>query len=177
MAKHIGRDVSWIGAPGLVDVASVKRCMSHDFADYFRFWKHNGWWFFDSPQVIRELAHEHGLELAGTELFYYEVHERQFAEDRAEWLPFALEPEPGFTTQVIIPTQRRLEGYDVVPFSVGTSAECSPLACCRIAREVGVNPRCLLSSFERAHELLEAGAFRNTEPGPFRIFAVYTVPW
>ena len=175
MAKHVSADVAWIDAPGTVDIASVARCMSRDFADYIGFWKHNGWWFFDSPQVIRDLAREHGLELAGTELFFYEAHELELDEDTREWSGIA--PEPGFQTQVVLPVERRLEGYDVVTFSLGNSPECSPLSCCRTAREMRANRRCLLPSFERARELLEAGAFDNTEPGPFRIFAVYAVPW
>src|SRR5262249_30576608 len=142
---------------------------------YIRFWRHNGWWFFDSPEVIRHLGHEQGLELAGTELFYFEAHELEFDEDTREWSSLA--PEPSLPTQVLLPNERRLEGYDVVTFSLGTSPECSPLSCCRTAREAGVNSRCLLTSFERARDLVEAGAFRNTEPGPFRIFAVYSVPW
>jgi hypothetical protein len=113
MAKHVSRDVAWIDAQGVADVASVQSCMSHDFADYIRFWKHNGWWFFDSPQVIRDVAREHEIDLTATELFYYEVHELQFDEETRVWSPFA--PEPGFTTQVTVPSERRLEGYDCRP--------------------------------------------------------------
>jgi hypothetical protein len=74
-------------------------------------------------------------------------------------------------------TPEPLEGYDVVTFSVGTSAECSPLSCCSLATEVETNEHCLLPSFERAQRLLNEGRFDNTEPGPFRIFAVYSVGW
>jgi hypothetical protein len=41
--------------------------------------------------------------------------------------------------------------------------------------EITGNPHCLFESFEHAKQALEAGAFDNAEPGPFRIFAVYTL--
>ena len=34
-----------------------------------------------------------------------------------------------------------------------------------------------LDSFEEAYEGVSAGAFNQAEPGPYRIFAVYSVPW
>jgi hypothetical protein len=71
---------------------------------------------------------------------------------------------------------RRLEGYDVVTFSVQTSPECSPLSCNNLAEGIRVNPHCLLSTFDEAKGHLEAGLFDGSEPGPYRIFAVYTIP-
>jgi hypothetical protein len=31
------------------DVYSVSSCISDNFADYIKYWKHNGYWLFDSP--------------------------------------------------------------------------------------------------------------------------------
>jgi len=42
---------------------------------------------------------------------------------------------------------------------------------------VETNLHCLLSSLEQAQQLLENGKFKNKEPGPHRIFAVYSVEW
>ena len=70
----------------------------------------------------------------------------------------------------------RLAGFDVVTFSAGTSPECSPLTCCGLAAELGANGHCLFDSFDQARQALESSRFANSEPGPFRIFAVYTVP-
>jgi hypothetical protein len=67
-----------------------------------------------------------------------------------------------------------LEGYDVTTFFVGTSPECSPLSCNCLATEISVNGHCLFDTFEQAVQALEAGKLDNSEPGPFRIFAVYT---
>ena len=62
-------------------------------------------------------------------------------------------------------------------FYVQTSPECSPLSCNSLAAEVETNTRCLLQSFEQARALLENGTFNDSEPGPYRIFAVYSVSW
>jgi len=76
-----------------------------------------------------------------------------------------------------VPKAMVLEGYDVVTFVCQTSPECSPLSCNGLASEVGTNSRCLLQSFEQARSLLEHGAFDHGEPGPYRVFAVYSVAW
>lgn len=175
MAKRVSLRPEWIRAERVADIYSVSRCVSADFADYVNWWQHNGYWFFDSPEIIQGLAREHSLDLAGTALFFYEVHELQFDEAERQWSPFT--PEPSFTTRVVQPREKRLEGYDVVTFSVGTRAECSPLSCNALAVEIETNRRCLLSSFARARALLAEGTFNDTEPGPYRIFAVYSVRW
>ena len=67
--------------------------------------------------------------------------------------------------------------YDVVNFTAQTSPECSPLSCNAVAAEVETNAHCLLQSFDQARMLLENGTFKYSEPGPYRIFAVYSVAW
>ncbi len=175
MAKHIAGRPEWLKAEHVADVYSVSNCMSGAFADYIKYWKHNGFWLFDSPYIIQKVARDHSIDLADTRLFYYEVHELEFEEDGNSWKPFA--PEPSFTTQVFGPESKILEGYNVVTFYGRASPECSPLSCNALASELGTNRHCLLSSFERAKTMLEQGRFRNTEPGPYRIFAVYSVKW
>jgi hypothetical protein len=128
---------------------------------------------FDSPDTIIEIARENGIDLAETVLFFYEVLELQF--DSGEWKRF--EPEPSFGTNVSVPEAKVLEGYDVVTFVAQTSPECSPLSCNSLASEVETNSRCLLQSVEQARKLLENGTFNDSEPGPYRIFAVYPVEW
>jgi len=39
------------------------------------------------------------------------------------------------------------------------------------------DPWVLLQSFEQARALLENGTFNDSEPGPYRILAVYSVAW
>ena len=62
-------------------------------------------------------------------------------------------------------------------FYARTTPECSPLSCNGLATEVETNRHGLLPSFERAQQVLNEGRFTGSEPGPFRIFAVYSVPW
>jgi hypothetical protein len=56
MAKRVTIRPEWIQSEQVVDVYSVSNCVSNDFADYISYWKHNGFWFFDSPEIIRELV-------------------------------------------------------------------------------------------------------------------------
>jgi hypothetical protein len=177
MAKRVEhahpKFLEWIRAPHISEIYSVSNCMCDDFADYIRHWKHNGYWFFDSPGKIREVAKEASASLEGTILFYYEVHESEF--DGSTWCSWY--PEASFRTNVVQPSSKHLEGFDVVTFSVKTSPECSPLSCNGLAKELATNQHCLFATFEAAESALNTGAFKDAEPGPYRIFAVYSVPW
>jgi hypothetical protein len=173
IAKRVVTRPDWLGASSVSSIYSVCGCVSHDFTDYIGFWKHNGYWLFDSPDIITDIARENNIDLTETMLFFYEVYELQF--NSGEWTSF--ESEPSFCTNVSLPEAKVLEGYDVVTFYVQTSPEHSPLSCNSLAAEVETNTRCLLQSFEQARTLLENGTFNDSEPGPYRIFAVYSLAW
>ena len=173
MLKAVARKPDWLKAPLVDDVYSVSGHVSPYFADYVQYWKHNGYWLFDSPAVMREIAREHAIDPAGAMLFYYEVFEEEFDEDAKAWAAFA--PDASLPTQVERPKSPRLEGYDVATFWARTSPECSPLSCNSLAEHLPVNRHCLLASLDEAKRALEGGKFDKSEPGPFRIFAVYTL--
>src|SRR5882672_3449215 len=98
MAKRVVVRPGWIKAERVSDIYSVSGCVSKDFADYINFWKHNGYWFFDSPPIIQQLAQQNTIDLTGTKLFYYEVHDREFDDTEGWWVTF--EPESSFKTEV-----------------------------------------------------------------------------
>jgi hypothetical protein len=173
MAKYVRSRPDWLKAGNIVDIYSVSNCISSEFADYINDWMHNGYWFFDSPQIIRDVAQKHAVDLAETRLFYYEIYEKEFLKDKKAWTSF--EPEPTFKTDVLVPENKHLEGYDIVSFSAGTSPECSPLSCNSLADAIATNSHCLLESFDLAKNLLLQGKFSNAEPGPYRIFAVHSL--
>lgn len=116
---------------------------------------------------------ERKIETTDLTLFYYEAFDHQFDAKMGAWLPFA--PESSFTTNVEVPMAKTLRGVDVVTFIAQTSPECSPLSCNGLAREMPVNRFCLFDDFASAYEAVAAGKFNDSEPGPYRIFAVYTV--
>jgi len=101
------------------------------------------------------------------------VFEEEFDASSRRWS--ALKSELSFPTSVEEPESAQLAGYDVTTFTAGASPECSPLSCNGLAAGVAVNRHCLFESFEQAKKSLEAGKFDHSEPGPFRIFAVYTL--
>jgi hypothetical protein len=183
MAKRVYKKDDWLKvrkktvlfetAPQIVDIYSVSNCLSEDFADYISSWKHNGYWLFDSPEVIRDVARQNSIQLEGTALFYYEVYSMEF--DGERWTAWS--PELSFPTNVVPSTRKRLEGFDAVTFYARTNPECSPLSCNSMAGELHTNAHCLFESFEDAEKSIRKGAFKNAEPGPYRIFAVYSVEW
>ena len=172
MAKRVAQRPEWLQVPGVKDIFSVSSCISNDFMDYIEFWRHNGYWFFDHPNIIRELSQENGIDLSRLTFFYYEAYEREFDEQRKQWLDF--QPSD-LTINIIPPTKKEFQGYDVVTFSTETNPGCSPLSCNHLATEMKTNSHCLLESFEETKQSLQSGKFDNSEPGPFRIIAVYTV--
>lgn len=171
MAKKVESRPDWLKLNGVRDLYSLSGCVSEYFCDYIRHWKHNGFWLFDSPAEITAVAAAESLSMSDQRIFYYEVYENQFDDKRKVWQPF--QADKSFKTQVRVPKAKKLEGFDVVTFSVQTSPECSPLSCNGLAESIAVNAHCLLSSLEEAIRLVDSGAFDNGEPGPFRIFAVY----
>jgi hypothetical protein len=173
LAKRVCMKPYWLRAPRVVDIYSVSGCVSDAFADYVDYWKHNGFWLFDSPEIIRNLAQENSINLAWTTLFYYEVYEKEF--DGETWHPCG--PDSSFNTNVVVPVDKHLEGFDVVTFWSGNLPEHSPLSCNHLAQELWINSHCLFSSFEEAETNLTNGIFNKCEPGPYRIFSVYSIAW
>ena len=172
LAKRILNSPGGFENTQIADIYSVSSCISKNFADYINFWKHNGYWFFNSPKIIQQIAEEQSIDLTETKLFYYEVYNLEFDEDEG-WKFF--EPDASFSTVIENPLLKNLEGFDIVTFSCANSAECSPLSCNWLANTIPVNKHCLLSTFDNACHVLENGEFRNSEPGPFRIIAIYSV--
>ena len=172
IAKKIHTSPDWLKAGAVADIYSVSNCISGAFCDYIPHWKHNGYWLFDSPEVIREIASNEKVDLSGHKLFYYEVHEEQFNDERKLWEPFG--PETTIETAVDVPGEKKLEGFDVVSFYALSAPECSPLSCNHMAESIPVNAHCLLATFAEAKHLIETGAFKACELGPYRIFAVYS---
>jgi hypothetical protein len=173
MAKVVHRRDAWLKAPQVSEIYSVSSCLSDDFADWIGAWKHNGFWFFDSPALIAEVAEVLKADLTGTTLFYYEGLDREYLPESG-WRTYT--PEPSFPLQVVAPERPILRGFDVVTYSQGNAPECSPLSCNGLAEQIPTNAFCLLDSLEETKALLDAGRFTHAEPGPYRILAVYTVP-
>lgn len=162
-----------LAAPGVEDVLSVSGCISPAFADYTSYWKHNGFWLFDRPQDMAPLAAEEGADIARMSLFYFELVAHEFNTEQSTWASETLKPDG--LVLVRPPQGARLMGFDVVSFSMGNAPECSPLSCNGLAATIPVNRHCLFDTEAAARAALEQGLFRNAEPGPYRLMAVYRV--
>ena len=179
MAKRMPQSDAWLKhmkASLSLDVYSVGTCVNDDFADYVNYWKHNGWWFFDSPSAIEEISREHAISLDDTLLFFYEAYEFEFHDGK--WRTFS--PDKDLPSgNVVPPTNKKLEGYDVVTVWPENSPaiEHSPLSCNGLANTLETNSHCLFATLERAEAAVSAGRFAGGEPGALRIFAVFSVDW
>lgn len=173
MYKRIEPRPDWLAASKVADIHSLSGCISGYFADYIPLWKHNGFWLFDSPAIMEQVAADRGVSLEGLKLFYYEAYDKEYDRDTRAWVPF--EPEASFATNVESPASKRLEGFDLTTFSAHTSPECSPLSCNGCAATIETNSHCLIESFDDAKRVLETGLLGLCEPGPLRIIAVYAV--
>ena len=162
-----------------VDFYSVGECgadISPSFTDYIPHWKHNGYWFFNSPGVMEEIATEENIDLSGMTLFFYEIHEFEYDLLGAKeewWVPF--EGNSSFFTDIVVPSEKTLAGFDVVEYAGRNSPGCSLLSCSELAKEFTVNSHCLFDTFAEAEKAVESGRFHECEPGPYRILAVYVV--
>src|SRR5262245_41535404 len=87
IAKSVERRPDWLGTERVDDIYSLSGCVSEYFCDYIPHWKHNGFWLFDSPKEIEEIAVANSLDMTAQQLFYYEVYEKQFDDRRKVWEP------------------------------------------------------------------------------------------
>jgi hypothetical protein len=132
MAERAVKKPDWLKATNVVDLYFVSSCFSEDFTDYINCWKHNGYWFFDSPEIIRMVAKEHSIPIEGTSLLSYEAHELEFDDEcwkLGGWK--AHSPEASLSTNVVVPSHKQLEGFDVVSFYARNAPEHSPCAATR----------------------------------------------
>ena len=105
MAKRIASRPKWLEVPDVYDIYAVSDCISDDFCDYVNYWKHNGFWFFNSPVRIRDIATENQIDLTDTVLVYYRGHTTQFDADLDAWTDYG--PDIDFATNVTEPCDKR----------------------------------------------------------------------
>ena len=167
-------DLDWFQSDSVKDIYSVSGCFSEDFPDYINYWKHNKFWFFDTPAIMKDIATNESLDLSSMTLLYYEAYEKEYNDKTNCWQPLSFQ-DFSLPTNVIQPVDKHLEGFDVVSYSMFTKHECSPLSCNGLSEEVPVNQHCLFETFDEAKNALESERFLNCEPGPYRIIAVHSV--
>lgn len=173
MYKDVSEKPDWLKTDTIECIYSVSSCVSEDFDDWINEWKHNGYWLFDSPEIMESIAKEKRIELTKMKLFFYKASEQQWDEDKQVWEDY--DPELSFKTEVKLPKVSMLEGFDVVSFSANTSYECSPLSCNHLSETINTNKYCLFNTYEEATRLIHSGELRDCEPGPYRIFEVRSV--
>lgn len=170
MAKEVVAKPDWLETNQVEDIYSVSGCFSKMLYDIYTYGRHNDWFFVNSSEEAIAQNKQESEPLSCFTLFYYELYEREF--DGVKWRE--IKSGDALETNVVAPLEKKLEGYDVFASSSGIP-ECSPLSCNSMAKEVSVNKHCLFNSFEEARRSIESGVFKDSEPGPYRICAVYTL--
>jgi len=121
------------------------------------------------------LQKKEDINLSSATLFYYEIYESEFDQsDKGKvkrWSP--IQCEHSFPTDVLVPLEKVLAGFDVVEYVCRNSPECSLLSCSDLSKEFTVNAHCLFNTLEESKQSVESGKFHACEPGPYRIIAVY----
>ncbi len=171
--KSIANCTDDIGRPNIENIFSASGCISEDFTDWINYWKHNGYWLFDNPDIITKLAKDNDISLHEMTLFFYKFSDKEWNIEKKLWESYS--PELSFGLNVHEPKNTTIVGYDIVSFSGHVDCECSPLSCNNLAESIPVNNRCLLDTYEQAVQLLESGKIDNSEPGPYRIIEVHLI--
>lgn len=126
----------------------------------------------DYPAPMQQIAREKGVDPAPMTLFYYEVFGKELDETTRGWPDI----EPDGPVHLTLPLETHLSGFDACCFSQRNAPECSPLSCNRLCSTVAVNTQPVRHTrFDDAKNALNRGVFDLSEPGPYQIFAVYTV--
>ncbi len=173
-AKQVVDRPASLTAEWIEDLYSASGCISPALIDARWSWLRNGYHLFDTPSQLLNTAHQFGIPLIGASLFFYAAHPLEFEETTVRWRECKLATA---RTQVVVPVRRVLEGFDIVTYHPDTGVGCSPLSCNGIAASTRTNRHCLLPSLRSATRLLEQGILSHSEPGPFRVVAVYSLPW
>jgi hypothetical protein len=170
MAKLIVPKPDWLKSNVVKQIYSVSGCISENFTDFMNYWKHNKYYFYDSPDKIKQLSTEHDIDISKCEFLYYELFEKEFSESQNSWK--TIEPDDEVEPDVKPPVLKNIIGYDIVNYSCSTNPECSIASCNNLAEEMPVNEYCLFSTFDDAKVTVERVSTFRCEPGPFRILSV-----
>ena len=133
---------------------------------------HNGFWLYDSPEIMIELASQQKLSLQDMMLFYYEVHEKECCNLSGEWRPTQV--EQAFPTNVQVPKVKELQGFDVTTHYNGLG--CSYLSCNHMADQLPANPYCLFPDLKDCIDSLNQLRFQKCSEGWVRIYSVSLIP-
>lgn len=165
--RNTYKQSEWL--PNVDEIASVSSCISQEPGMDVSAWRHNDYWFFDSPglayenlAIVEPEASPDFYDLYAFKLYPVVFEDGEMREESVqigEIVP--LSPEFPFL------------GYDAVSCSAGFAFECSPLSCNAIANEMSVNRFCLFTTLDDAMAAARRFSRGGYEPGPYYVLEVY----
>lgn len=163
--KRVVSPPSWMRRLGIEEVASVSGCIAPGPDNWVGAWRHNGWGFFDGPDVAWSVVPQD--QRSTFRLYAYAVYPAEFVngeERRREIVATGVRPlDPSFAHV----------GYDVVSRSGDSFFGCSPLSCNYLAKEIDTNAYCLIREVQDAVALARTAERRRCEPGPYYVIRVW----
>ncbi|MCA8962404.1 MAG: hypothetical protein KDC38_17890 [Planctomycetes bacterium] len=171
-AKIIPERPDWLPEAGVDRILSVSECIATSPIDHFDLWLFNEWGFYDTPEILRCALARTPAGSEPIRRFYYEAHPEE--RDAEGWRPIATPNGAAAPWDASESTPYVLRGFDIVCFSQGNVAECSPLTCNSGAKHFPVNRDGLIESLSAALAAAEAMAVDGGyEPGPYRVMSVW----
>ena len=164
--KRRTRRPEWLSASQVEEVASVSPCFAKPPDGWIEQWRHNDLWVYDSPELAWSVVP--AQQRAEFELYAYRMFPLQIDDTTEESFDI-----PRLTVTPMNTAFAPL-GYDIVCRTAGTSFECSPLSCNRMAEHIATNKYCLLQDFETALNTAKALEGAQCEPGPYFIVEVWS---
>lgn len=163
--KRTMKRPDWLKAAGVEEVCSVSTCVSDGPDGWIDHWRHNDMWVYDTPELAWSVVPESAR--GEFDLYAYQMYPVQFTEGQQKPFEFpALHVMP-------LPLSFERLGFDVVSRSCGSSFECSPLSCNRMAEHVAVTRQCLVEDLDVAFRLAAEFEAGGCEPGPYCVLEVW----
>src|SRR5690349_16520827 len=121
LLKRTAPPLGWLDSgPGHIkDVSSVADCVNDNVVDVQEAWQHNSFGLANTPNILRTLASEQGLDAEGAVLFYYTAYEYELPSDgwtfdASQWRARTPAPSSSIPDAVELPPEGNttLLGYD-----------------------------------------------------------------
>jgi hypothetical protein len=155
----------WLEVPHVEQICSVSDHISSAPDGWMDHWLHNAFWAYDSPEMAWSVVPE-GIRTQ-FDLYAWRIFPVRFA--RGEDQPLDM---PDMAVAPLSSSFVRL-GIDAVSRHLDAPFECSPLSCNYMAREIAVNPYCLIERESEAFQVARDFSRTEPEPGPYFLLEIW----
>jgi hypothetical protein len=157
--------IDWLTDTPARGLYSVSECLAPGPPDWVDHWIHNEWGYFNS--IVDALSVIPSDSLGDFEILAFALfsvpYDGGHPQDLSVMAP-AVDPLPSSFVAL---------GYDVPMKSGSSGFDCSPLSCNGMARQITVNPHCLLDDLDAALQTARRFSIEQPEPGSYFVVQVF----